>query len=219
MDMNIQWSEIWTPIPVSNLTADFLSLGCQLPAEVRILSLPLNVSLLEPVSLEVQIKDDGQTCLVPKKMRARGQGSDVEDNQSHSSQGRDKSRSGKSSYIFSNPVENPVKRPKTEDDFTQTNLSTSGINWVLHQDSEFKDDWELQYPPEDPTNYLTASHQIESPLLEQGLRKNCFPIILENHHHEYDFSDDVLSDDVLSENEFSGSYSSKSDFETWTESD
>jgi hypothetical protein len=61
----IWWQDIWTPIPISNSTRDFLSLGCQLPAEVRIFSLPLNISLLEPISREVQKKDDGQTCLVP----------------------------------------------------------------------------------------------------------------------------------------------------------
>jgi hypothetical protein len=190
--MNMKWSEIWTPIPISHSTADFLSLGCQLPAEVRILSLPLNVSLLEPISLEIQNLEEAQTCLIPRKMRA--QESEFEGHQSWYSLSRDGASSGQSSCMFSNPMEKPFKRLKTEDDFTKTNLSSSGINWVLHQDSEFKDDWEIRYPPEDPefkddwgirspedpTNYLTSSHQIESPLMEQGLRKQCFPIIAQS---------------------------------------
>jgi hypothetical protein len=115
--------------------------------------------------------------------------------------------------MFSNPMGKPFKRLETEDDFTETNLSSSGINWllhqdsrgrarsgqssfmgsnlsysginwVLHQDSEFKDDWELRYPPEDPANYLTASHQIEFTLPEQGSGKNSFPIIPERSQYD-----------------------------------
>jgi len=70
--INAPVQDIWAPIEVSAETADFLSLGCRLPGEVRFHSASLNVEHLRPITLartpvgadrefDVEVRFDGAT--------------------------------------------------------------------------------------------------------------------------------------------------------------
>ena len=51
--------DVWEPLPISDALADFLSLGCHLPGEVRITSACLNPNNLRPIKLVRETIGDG----------------------------------------------------------------------------------------------------------------------------------------------------------------
>jgi hypothetical protein len=163
LKVKLDVKHIWRSVPISNVTADFLGLGCRLGGEVRLHSTSMNIANLESVVFQCQKdKNEKSDVLVPEEASSPNEVvalKSIPTVESTSVLGINWLLYSESPFVN---VESQTIQPKLEDQFFR-----------------------------DPKCSSLCRRQIDFPLLEEGGKGPCIPAIISMSESEHSSGDDA----------------------------